>query len=78
MIGSDEGGREGGDEGGAIKDGASEEMTRGTYLTAVYTALFQYCQHSVVDYKLIAPKIYFVSFSCSHLFCLHLNTKLFP
>ena len=40
VIGSDEGGREGGDEGGAIKDGASEEMTRGTHLTAVYAALF--------------------------------------
>ena len=40
MIGSDEGGREGGDEGGAIKEGASEDITRGTHLTDVYTAMF--------------------------------------
>ena len=40
MIGSDGGGMEEGDEGGAIRDSASEKLTRGTHLTAVYPALF--------------------------------------
>ena len=40
MIGSGEGGREGGDEGRATWEEASEDMTRGTHLTAVYPALF--------------------------------------
>ena len=39
MIGCDEGGREGDDEGVGNK-GASEEVARGTHLTAVYPALF--------------------------------------
>jgi len=42
VIGSDKEGMEGGDEGGAIRDEASEEITRGTHLTAVYPALFLY------------------------------------
>ena len=40
MIGSDEWGREGGKEGGTIKEGASELIRRGNLLTAVYPALF--------------------------------------
>ena len=40
MIGSAEGGREGGDEGRAPREEASKDMTRGTHLTAVYPALF--------------------------------------
>ena len=42
MIGRDAGGREGGDEGGAIKEAASGEITRGTHLTAVYPALLSF------------------------------------
>ena len=42
MIGSDGGGREEGDEEGAIRDGASEKITRGTHLTAVHPALFSF------------------------------------
>ena len=35
-----EGAGKGGDEGGAIRDGASMDITRGTHLMAVYPALF--------------------------------------
>ena len=38
-IGCDEGGREGGDEGRAMREEASKEMTRVTHLAAVYRAL---------------------------------------
>ena len=40
MVRSDEGGREGSDEGGVTGEAASKDMTRGTHLTAVYLALF--------------------------------------
>ena len=56
VIGSDERGREGGDEGGAIRKGASEEITRATHLTAVYPALLlNICQF------LLFPFIYDLS-----------------
>ena len=41
MIGSDEGGREGGEEGRATREVASKDMTAGTHLTAVYPALLR-------------------------------------
>ena len=45
MIGSSEGGRERGDEGGAITVGTSEGITRGTHLTAAYPALLKSKSH---------------------------------
>ena len=40
MIGSDEGGREGSDEGWATREETSKDMTKETDLTPVYPPLF--------------------------------------